>query len=651
MELLGVDTGGTFTDFVLYKDGAISVHKVLSTPSSPAKAILQGISDLKLDLANLKVIHGSTVATNAVLEGKGVKTVYITNEGLKDVLLIGRQARESLFELQPEHSCNPVDRNLCLEVDARISADGEIIQPLSNDSIQQLLEKIQHINPQAVAINLLFSFLDDSDEKQLEALMPKSVFVSRSSEILPEYKEYERGMTTWLNAYVGPLVHNYLEQLLTEISPAKLSVMLSAGGTASGNQAAKKAVHMLLSGPAGGLQAAKYTGQRLSSETLLTFDMGGTSTDVALIDGDIKLSNESSIAGLPVAIPMVDMHTIGAGGGSIARIDSGGLLQVGPESAGADPGPAAYGGGGQYATVTDANVVLGRLPADISLGGSLKLNRQASVTVVDQIAKRLGCDLEVAAEGILTLANERMVQALRMISVQKGVDPRDFSLVSFGGAGALHVCDLAESMGMSKAIVPMYSGVFSAFGMLVAPISRELSHTFMGILLDLNREEIDLAYEKMLAQGLGEMHQEGVDEKDVQLHYSMDLRYKGQSFALNVKWDGAEKTLKAFHATHLNHYGHTLEEQVELINLRLSLKAQTESLILEQVVENKREKSKNDVFIHNMGNVPVWERNALSLGQKIVGPALIIENVATTLIKPNWRAEVVKDGHLSLSIS
>lgn len=648
MELLGVDTGGTFTDFVLYKNGEISIHKVLSTPAAPENAILQGIKDLELDLSKLKVIHGSTVATNAVLEGKGVKTVYVTNEGLKDVLLIGRQARRALYDLQPSAANNPVQRDLCLEIKTRISAEGETIQPLSPESLDKLVAQIEKIQPASVAINLLFSFLDESTEKAIESALPDHFFISRSSDVLPEYKEYERGMTTWLNAYVGPLVQNYLEQLQTRMSPAKLSVMMSAGGTASADQAGKKAVHMLLSGPAGGLQAARFVGQALSRKELLTFDMGGTSTDVALIDGEIKLSNEATIVGLPVALPMVDMHTIGAGGGSIATVDNGGMLQVGPESAGADPGPACYGAGGIFATVTDANVVLGRLPSATTLGGTLMLNRQAAVDAMNELATQLSCSLEVAAEGILKVANEHMVQALRMISVQKGIDPRDFTLVSFGGAGGLHVCDLAESMGMSKAIVPMNSGVFSAFGMLISPVSREKSCACIGILANLSSQMINNEYERLINEGMLEMGDEGVDEAEVMATLSMDLRYKGQSFSLNISWLGIDDTIEIFHATHVKRYGHNLQEQVELINLRVSLKAQTESLNVKQVIENKKEKTNNTVFIHSMGKVPLLGRCNLVTGQSIIGPALLIEKVATTLIKPGWTCTVVKDGHLSI---
>ncbi|MGB7932695.1 MAG: hydantoinase/oxoprolinase family protein, partial [Gammaproteobacteria bacterium] len=326
---LGIDTGGTFTDFVLFDEQTLRVHKVLSTPQAPEQAILQGVCDLGLALPGLQVVHGSTVATNAVLERKGVRTVYISNRGLRDVLTIGRQARAELYNLQPEPQPPPVPRELCLEVTARLGADGRRIDQLDAADREAIREQIAALQPESVAINLLFSFLDDADECTIASWMPEGLFVARSSEVLPEYREYERGIATWLTAWVGPLVAGYLERLGQALRPAAVTVMQSSGGTVGAEQAGRKAVHLLLSGPAGGLMGARFIG-RLTGETrLLTFDMGGTSTDVALIEGDIQLTSEGQIGPWPVAVPMVDMHTIGAGGGSIAAIDSGGLLQVG----------------------------------------------------------------------------------------------------------------------------------------------------------------------------------------------------------------------------------------------------------------------------------------------------------------------------------
>ena len=649
MKLLGIDTGGTFTDFVLYENGALRVHKVLSSPQAPEQSILQGIRELDVKLDGLKIIHGSTVATNAVLESKGVKTVYVSNYGLKDVLHIGRQARRELYNLQPKEIHHPLNRDLCLETGGRLSAQGEIVEDLTSQEIDSLVAQVEKLQPQAVAINLIFSFLNPMFEQRLKKAIPKNIFVSCSSEILPEYKEYERGMTTWLNAYVGPLVENYLKKLSDEIKPADLSVMLSAGGTASAEVAGQKAVHMLLSGPAGGLQAAKFVGRQIKEDQLLTLDMGGTSTDVALIDGDFKLSSESNIACLPVAVPMVDMHTIGAGGGSIALVDEGGLLQVGPESAGASPGPACYMNGGKMATVTDANVVLGRLPAEVSLGGSLELDLSLAKAAVSDIAQKLNCSLESAALGIIKITNEHMAQALRVISVQKGVDPRQYSLMSFGGAGGLHVCELAEAMGMSKAVMPNHAGVFSAFGMLVAPVGRELSITFIGLLEKLSEPEIVSAFEKLSEQGIKEMLTEGISEQAIIQHWSLDLRYSGQSFTLNIPWHNIKQSIEQFHETHKQRYGHSLNELIELVNVRVSLKAPTQSLNWQQKLEKSQSKPTSYVSLHAFGDdVPVWQRSDLVPGTQIQGPALIIEPVATTFIKSNWVAESDVYGHIRM---
>ena len=389
--LLGVDTGGTFTDFVLRSaDGGIRIHKLLSTPKSPEQAILKGVEALGLTAAaaagELIVVHGSTVATNAALEGKGVRTLFITNRGFKDLLTIGRQTRQQLYNLQPAAVPPPVPEDLCIETGGRLSADGELIDRLSPTDLDNLKKAIAHLKPDAVAINLLFSFLDSQYEEAIEAIVPTTIFCSRSSKVLPEYKEYERGIATWLNAWLGPLIEHYLKRLSKELAPTPIAVMQSSGGTIDAHQAATRAVNLLLSGPAGGLAAAKYIGDLTDSKRLLTFDMGGTSTDLAMIAGDIQLTNEGRIGNYPVAVPMVDMHTIGAGGGSIAQLDVGGILQVGPESAGADPGPACYGQGGELPTVTDANAVLGRLRPDAFLGGEMPLDIAAARKAVGSLA-------------------------------------------------------------------------------------------------------------------------------------------------------------------------------------------------------------------------------------------------------------------------
>ena len=445
--LLGIDTGGTFTDFIYFDGRSISTHKVLSTPSAPEQAIMQGISEMGLSLQGLRVIHGSTVATNAVLEGKGARVVYITNHGLKDVLAIGRQARTELYNLTPVPVPAPVAEECLLETGGRLSARGEVIEGLTAADLDLLRRQVEALKPDSVAVNLLFSFLDNRFEKLIESAMPADVFVSCSSDVLCEYREYERGITTWLNAYVGPLVNGYLNNLARQLAPANISVLRSSGYTCSAMHAGREAVHLILSGPAGGLAGARHVAGLAGMNRIMTFDMGGTSTDVALIDGAIDLTNQGRIENYPVAVPMVDMHTIGAGGGSIAYIDAGGMLQVGPESAGAEPGPVCYGKGGDQITVTDANLVLGRLPKTARLAGGMALDFDSAHRSLAALARQLQLDsAEAAALGVIRIANEHMAQALRVISVQRGIDPRKFTLVAFGGAGGMHVCDLADEL-------------------------------------------------------------------------------------------------------------------------------------------------------------------------------------------------------------
>ena len=517
---LGVDTGGTFTDFVLYDGNNIQVHKVLSTPEAPEKAILQGIQELQLDnlvqSGDILIVHGSTVATNAALEGKGVKTAYITNRGFGDTLSIGRQTRKALYNLTPKPTPPPIKKELCLETGGRLDADGTVYEGLSDSDITALVDKITELQPEAVAINLLFSFLDDRFEKAIEEALPKHLYISRSSYVLPEYREYERGMATWLNSWLGPLVSNYLKRLNQAVSPSPLSIMQSSGGTIDTQQAANRAVNLLLSGPAGGLAAIRSLTTDINEERLLTFDMGGTPTDVALIDGEIRLTNDGKIGDYPVAVPMVDMHTIGAGGGSIAYIDQGGLLQVGPESAGAFPGPACYGRGGKQPTVTDANTVLGRLRPEAFLGKQMTLDLTAAQNVIQPLADALSLTLEETAQGILSIANEHMTRALRTISVKRGEDPRNFRLACFGGAGGLHVCDLAEAMNINSALVPRLGGVLSAYGMLVAPHERQLSKTINQISSHLDFHEIKQLTDQLSEEGANQLAKEGVKPDNLQ---------------------------------------------------------------------------------------------------------------------------------------
>jgi N-methylhydantoinase A len=507
---------------------------------------------------------------------------------------------------------------------------------------------MERYRPEAVAINLLFSFLDDGDERAIASWLPADVFIARSSEVLPEYKEYERGIATWLNAWVGPRVAGYLERLNAALTPAPVAVMQSSGGTVSAGHAGRMAVRLLLSGPAGGLTGAGFIGRQAGHTHLLTFDMGGTSTDVALIDGDVRLTSEGRIGPWPVAVPMVDMHTIGAGGGSIARLDSGGVLAVGPESAGADPGPACYGQGGTQVTVTDANLVLGRLLPDAFLGGAMTLDAGAARQAVERLARQMGVGVEAAAAGVVAIANEHMAQALRVISVQRGVDPRNFVLTSFGGAGGLHVCALAEALGMARALVPVHAGVLSALGMLVAPPSRQLSRTLTGLLEDISEAAIEDELRVLAAQGQAELEAEDVDAGSIGTAFSLDLRYQGQSYTLNLPWQGIAASRAAFEALHTQRYGHRLDAPVELVTLRCGLHGPALEVRLPSLAPGHAAAPRHTAVAGHSRPVPVHARAQLCAGQRFAGPALVTETVATTWLPPGWSCEVDGAGNLLL---
>ncbi|MCU7935598.1 MAG: hydantoinase/oxoprolinase family protein [Candidatus Thiodiazotropha sp. (ex Dulcina madagascariensis)] len=636
--LLGVDTGGTFTDFVLFRAGEVRTHKVLSTPQAPEQAILQGIRDLGLESVGLRVVHGSTVATNAVLEGKGVRTLYIGNRGLGDLLTIGRQARRELYNLQPRAVRQPVPAEDCLETGGRLGADGSVIEPLSETDLSELRKAVSDRRPQAVAINLLFSFLDDRFERQIEAAMPAPLFCSRSSKVLPASGEYERGIATWLNSWVGPLVAGYIERLSVALPGVRLSVMQSSGEAIAAEQASRQAVRMLLSGPAGGLIGAGHVAADSGRRQLLTLDMGGTSTDVALVDGTPRLTLEGRIGPWPVAVPMVDMHTIGAGGGSIARLDTGGMLQVGPESAGAQPGPACYGRGGKEPTVTDADLLLGRLRPDAFLGGRMGLDRQAAEAAVAGLAARMRLSPEAAAAGIIRIANEHMTRALRVISVQRGIDPRSFTLVSFGGAGGLHVCALAHALGMRSALVPVNAGVLSALGMLATRHGRQLVHTRLGLLGGLSDARLTAELSALAETGLGELVREGLRRDEVEADYSLDLRYLGQSYTLNLPWHGVARAEADFHDLHASRYGHRMQAPVELVNLRVALHGPEVAVVLPRAISKVPGEAVEWLELPGIEQpVPRYERSGLAEGQSVRGPALITEMASTTWLEAGWR--------------
>ncbi len=649
MRFLGVDTGGTFTDFVLLDDGhAPRIHKVLSTPHAPELAIVQGIRELGLDASDLTIVHGSTVATNAALEGKGARTLYIGNRGFGDLLGIGRQARAALYDLRPIASPPPVPAELCVETGGRLAADGSPIEPLTESDLLALRDAVARLRPEAVAVNLLFSWLDDSLERRIREALPDNLFVSLSSEVLPEIREYERGIATWLNSWIGPIVAGYLRRLSSALPGANIAVMQSAATTIAADRAGARAVRMLLSGPAGGLSGARMIGHMTGRERLLTFDMGGTSADVALIDGEPALTTHGRIGRYPVAVPMVDIHTIGAGGGSLASLDAGGMLRVGPESAGADPGPACYARGGKQATVTDANLVLGRLLPAAFLGGDMHLDVAAARRAVGELAARMAVSVERAALGIVRVANEHMARALRVISIERGADPADLTLTSFGGAGGLHVCALAEALDVREALMPVNAGVLSAMGMLTTPPGRALSHALQGLLDGLSVARIEAGFAGLTRRGREALLSEGQAEADLQARQTFDLRYLGQSACIETPWHGdIGDAAEDFARRHERRYGHRIEAPVELVNLRLRITGVAPAFTLPELPG--RSDARASAYSETPeGRAPVYARDALAPGQQLAGPALITESVATLWLAKGWSLEVDRWGNLWL---
>ena len=648
MHILGVDTGGTFTDLVYFNGQSVLTHKELSTPHAPEHAILRGIASMGIDVEALQIVHGTTVATNALLEGKGARTVFVTNHGFKDLLLIGRQTREELYNLTPGEKRTLFDPQLCLETGGRVGPDGETVQPLPVEEIEALISRIEQLEAGAIAICLLFSFMDNRFEKAIRDRLAGRYFVSISSEVLAEYREYERGLATWINSYLGPVMQGYLSRLGRQVPDSRISVMQSDGLTLGTDTAERNAVRLLLSGPAGGLWGSFHAGSDVGRKRLLTFDMGGTSTDVSIIDGEFGLTGDGKVAGLPVAVPMLDIHTIGAGGGSVAWVDEGGLLQVGPDSAGASPGPACYGLGGHEATVTDAHVVLGRLPASCKLAGNLVLDGAAARTAVTNLAGRLDLDAQTCAQGIVRIANEQMAQALRVMSVHRGHDPKDFTLVSFGGAGGLHVCDLAGALQIRQALVPAHTGVLSAVGLLAAPRGKEVSQSCIRRLDDCRQEDVQAildGLEQRIASDLGPEAGSTFEFKP-----EIDLRYQGQSATLRVPWLHPSAAARAFHERHRKRFGYALDMPVELVNVRLTARA-TDALDMPVPRIDRQELGRpfDQVRLLELEMaVPVYRRSDIGLGQTLPGPAVIVEAQATLYVAPGWKAAQQESGSLLL---
>jgi N-methylhydantoinase A len=650
---LGVDVGGTFTDLVALVEGGLITAKVPTTPRNQARGVVSALEIVQPALgAVASLAHGSTVATNALLERRGARTALVTTEGFRDVIEIGRQNRPALYDLTRDRPPALVPRELRFTVRERMGRDGVLV-PLDEESVGAAVAACRQAEVEAVAVCLLFGFLHPEHEQKVgEALREAlpGVQISLSSEVLPEFREYERCSTTVANSYLTPRLAAYLERLADEVEALGLPsplVMQSSGGAAEIETAAARAASCLLSGPAGGVVGAAWVAGLSGFQDLLTFDMGGTSTDVAsVLDGAVQTTTESVVAGVPVKLPMVDVHTVSAGGGSIAWVDAGGALRVGPGSAGADPGPAAYGRGGEEPTVTDANLYLGYLPDGAELGGEVRLDRDKAEAALDRLGAQVGLDSEETARGIIRVADAEMIRALRVISIERGLDPRELTLVAFGGAGGLHACSLAEELGIGRILVPRAAGVLSALGLAIADVRRDQVSPLLAELGTADRADIEARFAELEANVRGQLA-----DARLSLDRLADLRYQGQSFELTVEAEDLEALPARFHAEHERRYGYRMEDEVvELVNLRLVATVPRDKPDLSEAAPRRtgspsRRRARLD---GGWQEVDVYDRATLGVGSELQGPAVVEFAESTLLVRPGWRASVDEIGTLNL---
>jgi N-methylhydantoinase A len=645
---LGVDVGGTFTDVVILSGGRLVTAKVPSTPSDQSEGVLAGVEAADFDASGLEAFaHGMTVATNALLERRGARLALVTTEGFRDVIEIGRQNRPSLYDLTRDRPPALVPRELRFTVRERMGPDGELAE-LDEDDLARVVDAVRDAGVEAVAVCLLFAFLHPEHEQRVgEALRSQmdGVHVSLSSEVLPEFREFERFATTAADAYLAPRLSTYLGRLAERSEEAGLPtllVMQSSGGVMDLDAAASAAAACVLSGPAGGVVGAAYAAAASGYEDLLTFDMGGTSTDVApVIGGEAQTTTDSVVAGVPLKLPMVDVHTVSAGGGSIAWADAGGALRVGPQSAGAEPGPAAYGAGGEEPTVTDANLFLGYLEDGATLGGEVVLQRELAEQALERLGSQLGLDALQTARGIVRVANAEMTRALRVISVERGLDPRDFALVAFGGAGGMHACALADELGMRTLVVPKAAGVLSALGLAISDVRRDYVEVLLG---EPEPDRLEPAFGDLEARA-----REDLD--DPRLSRGADLRYRGQSFELTIDAGELEPLVARFHDAHEQRYGYRMEEEpVELVNVRLTatVAVQKPALTEDPVEADGRAGRRRASFDGDWVEVDVFDRTEMGAGSEVSGPALVEFPEATCVVAPGWAGRVDDAGSLVL---
>jgi len=667
---IAIDTGGTFTDCVFMRGGALQILKVPSTPRRPAGAIADALEKILVGAQGATPLHkegkggrllvldltcGTTVGTNALLEHRGGRVALVTTAGFEDVLEIGRQARPQLYNFFVERPAPLVPREWRFGLRERVGAAGRALLRPSRGEIARILKKIEGSGAESVAVCLLFSFVNPAHEQSVaRALRTRGFEVSVSHEILPEFREFERTATTVVNAYLVTVMGRYLGEIENHAGRAidgkargsvRVRIMQSSGGIVSAAVASREPVRTILSGPAGGVLGAQYAAGRAGYERIISFDMGGTSTDVALVEGTLRTTNESQAAQLPVAVPMLDIHTVGAGGGSLARFDRAGALRVGPESAGADPGPICYGRGEQP-TVTDAHLVLGRIAAEGFLGGEFLLDERRAREWMERARGPMG-SVEVFAQGILDVANAVMEKAIRVISVERGHDPRDYTLVAFGGAGGLHACELAAALRIPRVLVPKFPGALSALGILRADVVKDFSHTVRLLVASVREVRPALArgFRQLERRGLREMRAEGFSARQVRIERWLDMRYVGQAYELSVL--AAGDFVAAFHRAHQRRYSYAdASRPTEVVNVRARLIGATPKPELPRhrlgaadargaVIGTRR-----TIFAGRARAMPVCDRAKLCAGNRLTGPGIVTEYSATTVVPPGWRARV-----------
>jgi len=641
MMRIGIDTGGTFTDFVVFDEGTLSTFKLPSTPHNPAEAILEGLKpymDRKFEL-----IHGTTVSTNAFLQKKIAPTAFICTQGFEHILYIGRQNRTGLFSLEVKKPSPIVPLSLCFGIPERTLKDGTIEKKVDEPEIEKTAALLKQQNITSVGIVFLHSYLNSQNEQIAADIFRKNGFyVTASHEIIPEYREYERAVVTVLNAALQPVIAQYVNNLKDALSEKKFSIIQSNGGILSPHRVIREPIHTLISGPAGGIIAAQQIARLTGILNLVTLDMGGTSTDVSIIkQGEISLTRQGFIEHLPLHFPIVDIVTVGAGGGSIARIDKGGVLQVGPESAGADPGPVCYGKS-EIPTITDAFAVTGAILPETFLGGKMKISPKRSVNAIKQIAQQIGKNLFETAEGIIRISISTMERALRSVTLEKGEDPRLYTLLPFGGAGGLVAAMLAEKLGINRILIPPYQGVFSALGMLMADYKKELSQSFLEMYSPEIIGEMDKAFYFLEKEVIGILKEDGYPGSAV--YKSVDMRYKGQSYELAVPYEFG--FLSIFHQLHHLLYSYSLDDsRCEIVNLRVLGVGKNPEIILEKkkMAENSEAKvyfRKEIYFNGEFQQFNIYNRIELMPGQRLISPALVVSDDATVIIPKGYRAEV-----------